>query len=149
MYLFPKLSPQPDQAEQAISTLLRLALLTRDARGALQQVVPTVSTESETRWVHLADFHRDMIGHAASAIDRLPRSQRDITALTLCVDEGGFARVCEAIARLRRELLQDTEQTSQPRQVIQVNFQVYPLTCPVNATNGRGAIEAQPATVKP
>ena len=69
-----------------------------------------------------------MLDHAATSLDRLPAEQRDISSVTLCLDESGLERVKRALQRYRRELLDIDELEKNPRQVIQVNFQLFPLT---------------------
>ena len=69
-----------------------------------------------------------MMDHAKGALDRFPADQRDISSLTLCLGPEGVARVKRALQRFRRELLEVAEIESDPRQVVQVNFQLFPLS---------------------
>jgi hypothetical protein len=46
----------------------------------------------------------------------------------MCVGSDGLAGVKERIQAFRRELLQLAETESLPSQVVQVNFQLFPLT---------------------
>ena len=48
--------------------------------------------------------------------------------LTQKFGEGGLSQLKRAVQRFRRELLELSELESEPRQVIQVNFQLFPLT---------------------
>jgi uncharacterized protein (TIGR02147 family) len=116
------------EARSALRLLERLGMLVRDRRGRLRQATPTISTGPEIRSRQIAEFHRTMIEHAKSAIDRVPARDRDISALTLCLGDHGLALVKQAIQRFRRELLEVAELEQRPRQVVQVNFQVFPLT---------------------
>ena len=87
-----------------------------------------VSTGPELHAVHIANYHRMMMGRAAASIDLVPSSERDISSLTMCVGEDGVRRLKERIQRFRRELLELTLLEDDPRQVVQVNFQLFPLT---------------------
>jgi uncharacterized protein (TIGR02147 family) len=69
-----------------------------------------------------------MMTHAATSLDRIPAERRDISSVTLCLDESGIERVKRALQRFRRELLDIDELEKHPKQVIQVNFQLFPLT---------------------
>ena len=129
-WIASRLSPsiRPREAAVAITTLLELGLLVRDEDGELRQGDMTVSTGPEVRSLHLANFHRSMIQHAAGSLDRHAADQRDISSLTLCLGESGLSQLKRAVQRFRRELLELSELESEPRQVVQVNFQLFPLT---------------------
>lgn len=128
-HLSPKIKPA--EAELALDTLIELGLLVRDASGRLRQVDKTVSTGPDhVRSLHLANYHRTMMNHAASSLDRLTPSDRDITGITVCVGRGGIARLKQRIAAFRRELLELAELESEPEQVVQVAFQLFALSQP-------------------
>jgi uncharacterized protein (TIGR02147 family) len=116
------------EAKQALAVLLELGLLQLDDRGRVKLGQALVSTGPETRGLHIARYHREMIGRAARAIDDHPASERDISSLTLCVGADGLRRIKERIQRFRRELVDLAVLDDAPRQVIQVNFQLFPLS---------------------
>jgi uncharacterized protein (TIGR02147 family) len=116
------------QAQEALDTLLELGLLVRDKRGRLRQAEATVTTGPEVRSLHLANYHRTMIGLGQSALERFAGSERDISALTLCVGEAGLAKLKRSLQRMRRELLELAELETDPTQVVQLNLQLFPLS---------------------
>jgi uncharacterized protein (TIGR02147 family) len=116
------------EAAQALDTLLALGLLVRDAAGALHQGEALLSTGPETSSRHVATYHRAMMQLATSALDRIPAVQRDISALTLCLGRDGLRRVKQRIQRFRRELLELSATEERLDQVVQVNFQLFPLS---------------------
>jgi uncharacterized protein (TIGR02147 family) len=66
--------------------------------------------------------------HAKSSIERVTAAERDISGLTLCLGEHGLTLVKKAIQRFRHELLELSELEQDGRQVVQLNFQLFPLT---------------------
>ena len=125
------LSPPITRAEarKALAALIELGLLVRDADGRVHQGdTPLVSTGAETRGVHVASYHKAMMERAAAALDHLPSEQRDVSSLTLCVGPGGLGRLKDRVQRFRRELLELSTLEDEPAQVIQVNFQLFPLS---------------------
>ncbi len=116
------------EAKQALDILLELGLLVRNDRGELKQGQAVVSTGPETQGLHIANYHREMIGRARLAIDEHRAGERDISSLTLCVGEEGLRLIKERIQRFRRELVELAVLEDAPRQVIQVNFQLFPLS---------------------
>ncbi|MDH5672321.1 MAG: TIGR02147 family protein [Myxococcales bacterium] len=127
---------RPREAATAVQTLLELGLLERDAEGRLRQREATVTTGPEVRSLHLANFHRNMIDQAKSSLDRIPAKRRDISSLTLCLSEEGLERAKRAIQRFRKELLELAELERAPGDVVQINFQLFPLT---TVTTGTGS----------
>ena len=106
-----------------------MGLLERDDGGRLRQVDEVVSSGAETGSIHLAAFHRMMMERGAASIDEFPREERDISSITLCVDAQGLARLKEHIQLIRKELLLDESfAEGPPVQVVQLNFQLFPLT---------------------
>lgn len=118
------------QAREALDILLQLGLVVRDAKGVLKQAAALVTTGGGPLGVHIFNYHRVMLEQAARALDEVDRSERDISSLTLCVSPQSFARIKERIAALRNELLQLSELEGAPDRVVQVGFQVFPLTQP-------------------
>jgi uncharacterized protein (TIGR02147 family) len=123
--LWPSITPT--QAAQALETLLELGLLVRQGKRVVQGDA-VVSTGAEARSVNVASFHRAMLARAADAMDDVPPAQRDISSLTLCLGADGLALFKERIQRFRRELLELSTLELEPRQVVQVNFQLFPLS---------------------
>ncbi|MCC7542463.1 MAG: TIGR02147 family protein [Deltaproteobacteria bacterium] len=116
------------EVTDALATLIELGLLARGEDGRLRHAEALVSTGAELRSMALARYHRAMMARAADSIDRVPPDQRDISSLTLCLGPDGLRRLKERIVRLRRELLELSELEQDPRQVVQVNFQLFPLS---------------------
>lgn len=121
-------SIRPAEAKQALEVLLELGMLTRGADGRVRQSHSLVTTGAETLSQHVASYHTAMMTQAQRAMSELPAEERDISSLTLCLGAGGLSLVKQAILRFRRELLQLSELESDPKRVVQVNFQLFPLT---------------------
>ncbi len=116
------------EARRAIETLIELGLLVREADGRLRQAEALLSTGPETRGLYIANFHRAMMDRAAASIDLVPAEERDISSLTLCTGEDGIRRLKSRVQRFRRELLEQSELEDDPVRVVQLNFQLFPLT---------------------
>ena len=123
---------KPSEARRAIETLLELGLLERDDRGRLRQHSAVVSTGPETRSMNIRNYHAEMMQRATEAMELLPAPERDISSLTVCVSADGLARLKARIQALRRELIELCEHEAERAQVVQLNFQVFPLSVPVS-----------------
>lgn len=116
------------EAERAIETLIALGLMVREDDGRLRQVDELVSTGAEIQGLHIANYHRAMMERASAAIDLVPSEERDISSLTMCVGEDGLRRLKARVQRFRRELIELSALDDDPVQVVQMNFQLFPLT---------------------
>jgi uncharacterized protein (TIGR02147 family) len=116
------------QAERALATLESLGLLTRDARGRLRAADSQVTTGPSPLAHQLADYHRAMLERAIAAVDLFPRDEREIASLTLCVDETMLPELKERLQKFRRELMHAAEERGERTRIVQINFQLFPLS---------------------
>ena len=119
---------KPAEARHALDTLHALGLLQPGPDGRSRQATRVVSTGPETSGLHITNYHAQMLQRAAQAMALVPARERDISSLTLCLGSDGLARLKQRIQAFRRELLELSETDAQPSQVVQVNFQLFPLT---------------------
>jgi uncharacterized protein (TIGR02147 family) len=124
--LLPPISPA--QARRALAVLLELGLLVRDESGRLVQPEQLVETPEGPLGHHVVQFHRVMMSHAADALDRVPRDEREISSLTLCLSEADFAKLKAEIVAFRSRLLQRYQSGDDAARVVQLNFQLFPLS---------------------
>lgn len=116
------------EAERSLQILIELGLLVRDAGGMLRQADILLSTGPETRGLHIASYHRSMMARAMESIDLVPPAERDISSLTFCLGANGLRSFKERVQRFRRELLELSALEDDPEQVVQMNFQLFPLS---------------------
>jgi uncharacterized protein (TIGR02147 family) len=116
------------QAVEALETLCRLGLLVRGANGRLEQAQALVTTGPGPLGHQIFAYHHGMIDLAKRALDQLPREERDISSLTLCVAEAHLPVLKERLRVFRQELLQLAELEARPERVVQLNFQLFPLS---------------------
>ena len=116
------------EAERALAALADLGLLERDDQGRWLQSDAAVTTGPEVRSLVLANYHREMIRLAGESLERCAPEERDVTSLTVSVRGGAMAELKDRIAAFRRELLDLACQEEEPGQVVQINFQAFPLT---------------------
>ena len=116
------------QAREALGTLSALGLLTEDGEGRLRQADPLVTTGAGPLGHHIVEYHRAMLSQAAQALDGVPRDEREISSVTLCTSHETMLQLKERIREFRRELLQLAEQQGEAERVVQINFQLFPLS---------------------
>lgn len=135
--LWPEVAPK--EVAAALEKLQDLKLLQVGSDGtATQGDAPLLSTSPETQSVLVGGYHRAMMQRAAEAIDLIPAEQRDLSALVMCLGPEGLRRLKERVQRFRRELLELSCLEENPRQVVQLNFQLFPLSRDAAQGDGKG-----------
>ena len=119
-----------EDASEALDVLLELKLLQRLPDGSVAATEWILQAPDETVGVHLARYHIAMLHKAKESIDLLPPTERHLSALTLCLSAGGYARVVERLQRFRQELVSLATMEDDGSQVVHVGMQAFPLTRP-------------------
>lgn len=128
--LRPKVSKA--RVEKALKVLLGLGLLAPDAEGVPRPVDPMLSTGFAPLGHHIAHYHRAMLERASEAIDLFRSAEREFGALTLCVDPALLPEIKQRLQRFRHELMRFAEGQGDRSQLLQINFQLFPLSQPAS-----------------
>jgi uncharacterized protein (TIGR02147 family) len=124
--LLPRL--RPEQVKDSLALLARLGLVTLDsATQTWRQTQTRISTGHRVKGLALVGYHLAMIEQAREALQTVPGRRRDVSAMTLCVDESALARLKAMIHAFQSSILDEAERHPGD-QVFQVNVQLFPLT---------------------
>ncbi len=126
--LMPALSAR--HVEKAVRVLARRGLVRRDDAGLVTVVDRVVSTGSAAMSLAVRNFHRRMLEHAATALDRIPSTERNISALTMALTDKEYADVVLRLGVLRRQLLADfgASDDAEPRRIYHLILPIFPVT---------------------
>lgn len=120
------------QARDSLTLLSKLGLIAPDALGNLRPCQAHLSTGE--RWMSAAvqEYQKEVILLSASTLDRVSRSERDISTLTLSLDRHSLEEIREVLRECRRTIVSivDRIPASQTNAVYQLNLQFLPLTRP-------------------
>jgi len=123
--LLPEITPT--EAKRALAVLCELGLLVEADDGVPRQVEPLIETPVGPLGHQVVSFHREMMRLASDALERVPREDREIASLTLCVSEKQMRELKADLERIEEDLLQRYSSDDGER-VVQVNFQLFPLS---------------------
>lgn len=129
---------RPDQARKAIKLLERLGLIAQDGNGIHRPTAAILKKDAAEKSLHLANFLKANAELGIEALDRFPKEERDISALTLALRPQDFEKAKEEIKALRKRLLALSEKPGPEKKVYQCNFQIFPMT-----RNPQGSAESQ------
>ena len=116
------------EAEKAVKLLLQLGYIRKNGGGHYEQSAVFLTTGPAVRSLAVANFHKAMMQRASESLERFPAHERDVSCLTLGVSESTLSTMISRIAEFRRELLALTESDTRMSKIVQVNFQLFPLS---------------------
>jgi uncharacterized protein (TIGR02147 family) len=117
-----------EQAKQALAVLQELGLFVSDRNGKLRQAESVIETPEGPLGHHVMRFHRTMMQRAAEALDHVAREEREIAALTMCISEARMHELKRELEAFRHQLAVRYQSDPQPERVVQINFQMFPLS---------------------
>jgi len=144
--LLPRISAR--EAKRALALLLRLGLLERGDDGKLRQATSLLTTGTGPLGHHIFNFHHMMLERAGHALDHVPHDEREVSCITVCVSEDTMQALKQRMRAFRRELLQLAEVGNEPERVVQLNFQLFPMSVRKPARSV-APLTAKPGAVEP
>jgi len=115
-------------ARKAVDLLLALDLLRKGPSGTLERTDPNLTTGEGISPDILSGYQIQTMELARNALEALPSNQRNFSTLTLSISASTYQAVLEELRAFRRRVLTMAAETEEPDRVIQMNFQVFPLT---------------------
>ena len=116
------------EAKKAVRLLEDLGMVVRGADGFCRLTDQFVTTGDNWQSLAVRSFQKEACSLAALAIDQVPKEERDISTVTVSLDEDGFRRLRESIAALRREIVEIAASCKSTDRAYQVNLQSFPVS---------------------
>ncbi len=124
-YIAKKLNLNISSVEECIKRLLKLDII--DLRDG--KFIPTgemFTTTHDIQSSALKKFHKQHLHKSVESIDSIPVEKRDITTMTMAIDESKLPEAKELIRNFRRDLCQFLEKDKK-NNVYNLNIQLIPL----------------------
>jgi uncharacterized protein (TIGR02147 family) len=129
---------RPDQAKASVTLLAELGLVQRDMQGFFRPTSKSIDTGSSETSIMVNNFTLSMIDLAREAMDRFPRNERVFSTVTIGIDTEGYELILTELREFRRRVAEIAQQRPADR-VVQVNFQVFPVSKSAESTGGNNA----------
>lgn len=115
------------KAQKSLELLVELGLLER-VDGVVSRGEPSLDAGHEVQVVGVRQFHRQMLERAAASIDEVASTERDISAITVCVRADSVAEIKSRLRDFREKLMAYCDEQQDPDVVYQFNMQLFPLS---------------------
>lgn len=115
------------EVQQAVERLIRLELLEEKGKSLVKTKSFVTNYDEGYTSSALKKLQRDLMLKALEAIDFTPSEDKDITSMTMAIDESKIPEAKKKIKKFRRELCAFLEDGAQTR-VFNLGIQLYPIS---------------------
>ena len=115
-------------AKRAVRLLVRLGLIAKEADGMYHTTGQNLTTGWKWYSHAIESNQRDMIHLAGEAIGLFAKEKRDISTVTMGIDEKALPEIREHIRKFRSSLIKIVNSYSGTGRVYQLNIQLFPLS---------------------
>jgi uncharacterized protein (TIGR02147 family) len=123
------------KTRKAMEHLERLGYIKNSGDAVRCTTEPFLTTGDTWESVAIHAFQVAISELAASALDTVPKEERDFSTLTMALSEDAFLKIREIVKKARSEIAAVEEACSNPERVYQINFQCFPLSVKKNHGN--------------
>jgi uncharacterized protein (TIGR02147 family) len=116
------------EIREGIELLLKLGFLKR-VNGKLALSESSMSTSPEVSSLAVMNYHKEMLRMADEALEAVAPSDRDMSSVTVAINAQQMKELKRRVTEFRNSLLSWLDSSNEKKgEVLQVNFQVFPLT---------------------
>ena len=126
-----KLGISEIEAKDAIERLQRLGLVEKDNQGKWKQAGTPIRFDNQDSTAATRKYYRQLLSRALESLEHDPAETRDFTSMTLAIDPKDLGLAREKIRAFRRSLTRELESRGKPKQVYNLNIQIFPLSKPM------------------
>jgi uncharacterized protein (TIGR02147 family) len=119
------------EAKLAIERLLRLGLLERVTEGSRKgewKAGKPLDVKNTSSTLATRKFHRQLLERAVESMEHDAYELRELSSMTMAIDPAQVPYAREKIRIFRDELTAQLEKRGQPKQVYNLNIQLFPLS---------------------
>lgn len=115
-------------AKRAVKLLLRLGLIKKDGDGRYSTTDTNLTTGPQWHSHAVEGYQREMVRLAGESIERSRKQERDLSTVTLCIDEKALPEIREHARQFRSSLIKLVNSHGGTGRVYQLNVQLFPLS---------------------
>lgn len=115
------------QAEEAIEILKEVGLVKKLASGKLALTEAHLTAGGPEKASAVREFQKQVLGLASDALDNVPVAERNISTLTLSVDQSCFDDLGDMLREFRRLVQKRVDEVKNSDRVMQMSMAFYPV----------------------
>lgn len=118
----------PAEAKKAVKLLTRMGFIKLNTQGFYSLATPFITSGASWQSIAIRNFQKECAALAIQALDTIPKEDRDISTVTLTLNDEGFSRIRESVSRFQRELIEIAATCSDVNRAYQVNVHLFPIS---------------------
>jgi uncharacterized protein (TIGR02147 family) len=103
-------------------------MIVQDDNGFYHLTEQFVTTGEDWQSLAIRSFQKEACSLASQAIDTIPKEERDISTVTVSLNEDGVNRIRDVLSRLRREIIDIAASCDPVDRAYQLNLQLFPVS---------------------
>lgn len=115
------------QAEEAVEILKEVGLVKKLASGKLALTEAHLTAGGPEKAAAVREFQKQVLSLASDALDNIPVNERNISTLTLSVDQSCFEDLGDMLREFRRLVQKRVDEAKNPDRVMQLSMAFYPV----------------------
>lgn len=116
-----------EAAEKSLARLQSLGFIFKGQDGRWQMTHQTLMSGNDVVNTGVSSFHLEMIRLGSEALERFPKTEREISSATVAISSQKFELIREKIRMLKQEILEMSAVEENADTVVQINFQLFPF----------------------
>ena len=112
----------------SLKLLVKLKFLKDKGGNVYEQTDKVITGSSDYLALALRSMNRQMIDLAHEAIDKIDPAERNISGVTVGVDESALKRISDIVNSCYKQVIAVASQCDKVNQVYRLNLQLFPLT---------------------
>lgn len=117
-----------EEVAAALDLLVDLKLVKKASSGRMFPSETHLTAGGQAKAAAVHRFQRQILSLAAESLERFPPQVRDVSTLTLSMDERAFGEIREMIRECRRQIQKRVEDSKNPDRVMQLAMAFFPAT---------------------
>ncbi len=114
--------------QEALDFLVDAGFLKKSTTNTYEQTDMAISGSSDAIPKAIRSMHQQMMMLAAKIIDGLPKSERNISGLTVAANKQTYDRVVNELDICRKKIAAIVGDAEEANRVYRINLQIFPVT---------------------
>jgi uncharacterized protein (TIGR02147 family) len=124
--VYPRISMK--QARHSIELLRHLGMIEKQKNGVYTIKEKNITTGKDIVGLAIQNFHKECASLSQSAIQTLPKEDRNITGLTMGISRPVYDKICEEILQFQNRIAEIVSADNDADTVYQLNFHMFPMS---------------------
>ena len=121
------------EVRNALKTMMQAGILVRDEDGGYHQTSKGITSNNVNLAPAIRTMQKQMISLAQLSLENVPASERNISGLTMGINEEAYRQIVKELDRCRKRISEIAAGVTHYDRVYRLNLQLFPLSKKISA----------------